>query len=488
MKLKLLLFFCWLSLSIYGQQNNIKLNFPFTLPFTNVIDFQMNAEHVVYLADHEKYTKIELYSVPINGGTVIKLNPPLDDSGQILNFKIVGNQVYYTTRLDLIKNTTDLFVVPITGGVSTQVNPLLAIFGRIDQFEIIDNQVVYMADKAISGKVELFQMDLSNGTVTKLSHILKSREKVVDFIVEDNWVAYRTEDRTGLTLYELYGVPIGGGVVNKLNSPLVTFGDVHPDYQISNGFVIYLADQDINVTDELYSVPVDGGVVTKLNPPFPIGKDVFSFQAKNNNVIYVADQDIDGVKELYQVPITGGQSKKLNPDLILGMGVDDDFQIINDTIFYRAIQETNFYSNKIYKVALDGGKVDLLSPPLPIFGRVYNFKVFDNSIVYTANQDDVNAVEIYSMPRSGGQSVVLNQPLFAGNRFLEFYDKVGDKVVYMAFQETDRRELFSVDCPLFRPIISPIPTLGEWGLLIYGLVILNLSLFLLKFLKTDTIE
>ena len=109
MKLNLLLLFCCLNFICFGQENNVKLNQPFTLPFTNVIDFQMNAEYVIYRTDHEKFGKYELYSIPINGGDVVKLNPPIDDElGKVCSYTIVDNKVYYTTRLDLTKNTNCL--------------------------------------------------------------------------------------------------------------------------------------------------------------------------------------------------------------------------------------------------------------------------------------------------------------------------------------------------------------------------------------------
>ena len=73
--------------------------------------------------------------------------------------------------------------------------------------------------------------------------------------------------------------------------------------------VIYLADQDTSGVQQLYSVPLGGGVVAKLNGTLVSGgqvEDVFLISPNSQRVVYVADQDTGGVNELYSVPLSGG--------------------------------------------------------------------------------------------------------------------------------------------------------------------------------------
>ncbi len=74
-------------------------------------------------------------------------------------------------------------------------------------------------------------------------------------------------------------------------------GDVW-DFKISkdSSRVVYRANQDTVSTFELYSVPLGGGVATKLNPVLVSGGDVdvvfgFKISADSSRVVYRANQD-----------------------------------------------------------------------------------------------------------------------------------------------------------------------------------------------------
>ena len=89
----------------------------------------------------------------------------------------------------------------------------------------------------------------------------------------------------------------------KLNDTLVASGDVF-NFQISpdGSRVVYNADQDTDGDNELYSVPIGGGTVTKLNSTLVTDGDVlggFQISPDGSRVVYRADQDTDDVFELY---------------------------------------------------------------------------------------------------------------------------------------------------------------------------------------------
>lgn len=100
-------------------------------------------------------------------------------------------------------------------------------------------------------------------------------------------------------------------VNRKISGTMPSFGDVFgiPSAQISpdGQMVVYRADQDVDGVDELYSVPATGGVITKLNGPLVNGGKVIDFHisADSSRVVYSADQETDEVFELfvsYDVP------------------------------------------------------------------------------------------------------------------------------------------------------------------------------------------
>ncbi|MCJ7661259.1 MAG: hypothetical protein MUO67_19085, partial [Anaerolineales bacterium] len=176
---------------------------------------------------------------------------------------------------------------------------------------------------------------------------------------------------------ELYSVPIQGDEHDrvKLNGEMVDDGSVDYFYIVispDSKYVVYRADQDSRTVDELYSVPINGpaSAGVKLNRPLPVGGDVdfknFAVSPDSSRVVYVADQDVDQVDEIYSVPITGPATSGIK-----------------------------------------------LNDPLPLGGDVENFKINpgSSSVIYRADQDQDDIMELYNAPIKGGDPVKLNHDM-----------------------------------------------------------------------------
>ena len=92
--------------------------------------------------------------------------------------------------------------------------------------------------------------------------------------------------------------------VEKLNGKLGKDGDVGPDFQLNStgDRVFYTAYQNTDYQYELYSVPIEGGVAEKLNGPLIENGSVsyyFRISPIDDLVVYRADQEIDGQFELF---------------------------------------------------------------------------------------------------------------------------------------------------------------------------------------------
>jgi Tol biopolymer transport system component len=135
---------------------------------------------------------------------------------------------------------------------------------------------------------------------------------VEDFEISPDgaYVVYLADADTD-EIVELYSVPMSGGTSVRLNSTLVTGGDVGSGFVISpdSSRVVYGADQDTFGVWELYSVPIGGpaSAGVKLNGPLVAGGDVSKclISPDSSQVVYRADQDTDAVDELYA---TGGEA------------------------------------------------------------------------------------------------------------------------------------------------------------------------------------
>ena len=266
---------------------------------------------VVYRADQDADDYLELYSVSIEGGLTTKISSgsSLPFGNGVEDFKISPDSSTVVYLRDTF--VTEVYSVPITGGTSIKLNGSLPTgsgpfpIGNVQDFEISADSttVVYRADQDDDEIYEIYGVPIYGGASSKLNSALVSGGDVSGFqISEDSSTVVYDADQDDDGVTELYSVPAGGGTVTRLNRNLVDGGDVR-SFQISldSSTVIYRADEDEDNDYELYHVAIDGGTVSKVNAPLVEKGDVSGFviSPDNSTVIYSADQDADGVKELY---------------------------------------------------------------------------------------------------------------------------------------------------------------------------------------------
>jgi len=285
-----------------------------------------NGTRVVYLADTTATGAYNLYSVAIGGGVPIKLNstlppPPASvDNGDVSQFQISANSSRVVYRADgSSAGVYQLYSVPLLGGTVSRLNGTLGTNEDVEPGYLISadsNTVVYRSDEDLNDIVDLYSVALSGtGTPTKLNGALTGLRDVLDFAISPNSarVVY-SADEIQDTLNELFTVAIGGGPATRLNPTLNAGGDVQK-YRISpnSSWVIFGADQ-VDTLDELFAVPIAGGSVLKVNETPVFGGDVvlkfiqttvFEISSNSVDVVYVADQDVDDDFELYVSSLGG---------------------------------------------------------------------------------------------------------------------------------------------------------------------------------------
>ena len=170
----------------------------------------------------------------------------------------------------------------------------------------------------------------------------------------------------------------------------------------------------------------------------------------SRTVAFAADIDTDDVGELYAVPITGTTPIKLNPPLVDGGDVQSSriaFTPDSQSVIYLADQEVD---NRIemFSVPAGGGQALKLNPELVAGGNITQFRIDTKNlrIVYVADQETNEVFELWSVPIGGGTSVKLNGPFASGGNVSSFIiDPLSNRVVYSADAETDAKfEIYSV--------------------------------------------
>jgi Tol biopolymer transport system component len=351
-----------------------------TMPdYGDVIKFKLTSDGqtVVFTADMEVDELPELYSIPLSGGTPIKLNNVSSTNG-VSGFMLSPDG---TRAVYVVDN--DLYSVPVEGPRSDSVklhdNGVMCGYVHISADS---KRVVYPIFQDMFTAKELYSTSIEGGTPVRLNRDMVGTLDHYYIVLspDSQYVVYRA-DQDSLTANELYSVPIDGpasaGV--KLNGALPPGGDVEfKQFNVSpdSKRVVYIADQTSDEVHEIYSVSITGSSLSraKLNDPLPVGGDVdiFRISPEGSRVVYKADQDEDEIMELYSVPLTGGDPVKLNHEMIEERGsIGDDvhaFEISPDgknvvfeaswvNVIYNYPEEYNtFWFNvyELFSVPVDG--------------------------------------------------------------------------------------------------------------------------------------
>ncbi len=473
-----------IPVSAFAQGESVRLNGPL-VEGGEVLLFAVSADsvRVVYLADQDIDEVRELYSVSIGGGAPTKLNEPLD-GGRDVRFNGFllspdGTKALFVASQDS-EDVFELFTVPIEGGNVEKLNDPLPAGGDIRDFFFGPNmeRVIYTGDQTRNGVIELYSVPASGGAVTKLNDDLVSGGQIIFdpiFSPDGGTVVYVADQDTN-RVQELYSVPAAGGIVTKLNQPLSANGDVNgSDFRIhpDGSTVLYLAAVNQLGTDELFSVPINGGPITTLNSPLVSGGRVFRFQISPDGlrVLYVADQETDNLLELYSVLIGGGGGVKLSDPMLGSVG---PFVLSADgsSVFYQA-------SNDLFSVPPGGGNSTKLNAPLSNRDFVSTFELADEvrAVVYatvpgqagkdggvaTKGQPPVNA--LFSVPFGGGPVTTLVDGFPAGTGITRYViTPDGRAVVFLADRDTPGvSELFivSIEGGAIQKINAPLVSGGS---------------------------
>jgi Tol biopolymer transport system component len=139
-------------------------------------------QRVVYIADQETFQVDELFSVPLAGGEVTKLNRALAEDGDVSSFVISPNsgRVVYRAEQDT-KNLNELYAVPVAGGAITKLSSAVATGGGVTSTIRIgaDSQrVVYLARQDSATVQELYSAPLFGPPTTLAAAVLPTSRSV----------------------------------------------------------------------------------------------------------------------------------------------------------------------------------------------------------------------------------------------------------------------------------------------------------------------
>lgn len=455
---KLLLFLNFILLFVtasWNLQAVVKLNPPLFGGEVLAAQFSplTNSTRIVYTATPNNLaTRLFSLDYLLGPSSVIELSGLMGMNGNVLGFQVSPNENRVVFRGDKDADLVfEIYSVPLTGGATVKLNGPLPVGGDVQaafQISRDSSRVVYMADQDTNDVVEFYSVPIAGGIITKLNSALVADGDVSGFAISrDSIQVVYSADQDTNNVDELYSVPIDGGAVVKLNGPLVAGGQVS-SFRISfdSMRVAYIADQDTNGVLELYSVSIGGGPTIKLNTPLVTNGGIFRLQISpdNSRVVYFADQDTNGVNEIYSAQLTvPASSIKLNTPIVAGGNIImNSIRISPDSsrIIYMADQDTlNVIELYSAQLTVPGSSIKLNAPLIgPIFGAP---KITPDSsrVVYNAEQDIGGVSELYNVPIGGGPITKLNAPLMPGDNVSSDFEISPDstQVIYLGDLDTN---------------------------------------------------
>lgn len=238
---------------------------------------------------------------------------------------------------------------------------------------------------------------------------------------------------------------VGPVRISKLFSDTqdVTSYAISPD----NTKVVYIADADSDNDYELYVVPIAGGISTKLNGNIVVGGAVESFKisADSTKVVFAADQDTVNQLDLYSVDITGSNLVKLS-SLTSSSANVIAYDITSDST--TVVYSTTDAGDELRSVPIAGGSNTTLNSSLN-GGTIFQFKISpdDSTVIYTADPDTTTVQEVFSVPTSGAAAAIkISEPFTVDNPTTTSFEINADssRVIYHAKLNGTNHQLYSV--------------------------------------------
>jgi Tol biopolymer transport system component len=257
------------------------------------------------------------------------------------------------------------------------------------------------------------------GAVTRLSDGLPGVPRVAfaQFTPDGQTVVFSAAD-TGTGSDRLWSVPLAGGPLTDLTTGFGPGADlidvrISPDGQ----HVVYVASPGFGQPYSLWQAAADGSVAPQLliTAPLPAAFSVVVISPDSSTIAFRSDLIVAGQHELFTMPISGGGVSVVN-DPISSVDGDVDFLLRftpdSQRLLYIADQDANDVL-ELYSAPTTGGGTTKLNGTLSARRGVSGFDITPDgtTVVYRANERSRGSQELFAVPVTGGVPVRLNQDL-----------------------------------------------------------------------------
>jgi hypothetical protein len=311
-------------------------------------------------------------------------------------------------------------IVPVDG--SSPAQPLVVTHATNRFLPTLGDYLPYLQDADSDSLYELHMVELSTGIDR-----IHDEQSFLDGFLEASMrlsggrLVYITNRNSASTTSgsELFSVPLDASAApTRLNGPLISGGAVRSFLVLDDETLIYRAEQD-QPGDELYRVPADGSLPpTRLIASIPAGEFLDSYELSPDQQTlaillrrYLGSPPIfESVYSLYSLPAAGGSLLELGqPRVSGGIGGREGGFDAGDIDFLPDSSELVFSMDRevvkrfeLYQQPLDAGQAPRrLSRHQHPFGRCFEITALPQGILYMADGDIDEVVELYFVTEAG---------------------------------------------------------------------------------------
>lgn len=450
------------------------------LPGTDQLEFVIDGGRVFYTIDQTRRGEYVLYSVPLTGGTPVRLSVELEDqipdvpwAVRAITTSDDGSRVLYTL---ISAGSARLYSVAGTGGPSTMLSSEAAPLvepNRNGFFLSRDGaRAGYVTVGSSQGSQRLVSLPATGGASVDLAEA----QGLSFRLTPDNQRVLFTE-RVSFTSTTLRSRIIDGSaaaidltadVTNYITDPVGT----HIYYTVSNEAGLFrrpvtggaeetvVADRFVNVellrfsadgqwaifsamesgapAARLFSYATAGGAPAQaIDDPVRAAGGLFEFRIVGQRAVYQAQSDPATPPGLYSVPLSGGASLQLNAPFAVGQDFLSLLAADPTRVFY-GLGDRPLFSNQpnlstLVKVSADGSTEPVvIDTSRAVVGDVNDFLLVGDQVFYLANQEVAERVDLYRVPLVGGPSVRLVPASPNASVRAMRLNPAGDHLLYLA--------------------------------------------------------
>jgi Tol biopolymer transport system component len=405
------------SISTAGGQAT-KLNGPLADHFRfEQFDFQISPDgsRVVYIAKQSGDIGMTLYSVPVTGGTSVRLKPAsanTEDIGQY-QFSPDGRSIVFRTfHQGYPPQSGELFMAPIDGSSpAIKLHGPLSSSQTVQWFEISpdNSHVVYRIDELLndSGSNTLYSVPIGGGGSTLLA--TTAPDQIAPYLIssDSSRVVYADYSQK-LGGEALFSVAITGGAAIELDGPAdVSF----TRFELTKHHrALFWAQSNPEAGLSLYSVPIDGsGPALPLIDAASVHARYATISPDGSYVIYLAQKD--GTPTLFRVPTDGGSPIPLSsPADSKGVATEEYIGISPDSQRVLYLGDAQTSQLQLFSVPIDGSADPVqISDPAQHNGTIVrsdlSFTPNSQHLLYRVQDASTGNFSLFSAPIDGSSSL-----------------------------------------------------------------------------------